>query len=195
MLRLASETEVRWAEASVDDLPYLLVEQAHLEKKAAAAAIAFMFRYPDHLVLQEPLSELAREELEHFELVLAAMRARGIEFVRQRPSTYAQRLLEIVRPTEPEKLLDQMLCNAAVEARSCERMMLLSRALRGIDDELADLYHGLVGSEARHHELYVDLAKRIVDPAEVEQRLQSVMQHEAEVVATAPSSPGLHNQR
>lgn len=195
MLRLASNTDPAWADACVDDVPYLLVEQAHLEKKAAAAAISFMFRYPDHLFLQEPLSELAREELEHFELVLGAMRARGIEFKRQEPAPYAGRLLEIVRPTEPAKLLDQMLCNAAVEARSCERMMLLARALRAVDADLAALYHELVGSEARHHELYVELAQQIADPTEVELRILQVMEHEAEVVATAPRAPGLHNLR
>lgn len=194
MLRLASRTEPAWAEANAAQLPYLLVDQAHLEKKAAAAAIGYMFRYPEHLFLQAPLSELAREELEHFELVLAAMQRRGVEFVRQKPAPYAARLLEVVRSGRDEKMLDQMLCNAAVEARSCERMMLLERALRGQDAEIADLYHELVGSEARHHELYVELAKHLFDADLVESRMVEIMRHEADVIATAPRSPGLHNR-
>ncbi len=194
MLRLASETDPSWADANADHVPYLLIEQAHLEKKAASAALGYMFRYPDHVFLQGPLSELAREELEHFELVLQKLEDRGIEFVRQKPAPYAARLLEVVRGPQPDKLLDQMLCNAAVEARSCERMLLLSRGLRGRDDDVAELYHGLVGSEARHYELYVDLAKRIFDPDVVEARMVEVMRHEADVIATAPRAPGLHNR-
>ena len=39
-----------------------------------------MFRYADQPWLQRPLSELAREELEHFELCMDVLRARAGRF-------------------------------------------------------------------------------------------------------------------
>lgn len=193
MLNLRYRTGEDWAPRVLQGLPELLVEQAHLEKKAASAALAFLFRHPEHLVLQAPLSELAREELEHFEATLVILRARGIPFGRQRPGPYAGRLLRILRPEDPERLLDHMLCCAVIEARSCERMKALATALRGRDDELADFYHELVVSEARHHGLYVRLAKELFEPTLVDQRLGEILDHEGEVMRAATGSARLHD--
>ncbi|MGA0059957.1 MAG: tRNA isopentenyl-2-thiomethyl-A-37 hydroxylase MiaE, partial [Planctomycetota bacterium] len=157
------------------------------------AALGFLFRYPEHLVLQAPLSELAREELEHFERTLALLEGRGIPFGRQQPGPYAARLLRVVRPADPERLLDHMLCCAVIEARSCERMKVLSDALRGRDDQLADFYHDLVVSEARHHGLYVRLAKELFDPTEVQARLDEILDHEGGVMREATGMARLHD--
>jgi tRNA-(ms[2]io[6]A)-hydroxylase len=193
MLHLRHRTAVDWAPRVLEGLPELLVEQAHLEKKAASAALGFLFRYPEHLVLQAPLSELAREELEHFERTLALLEGRGIPFGRQQPGPYAARLLRVVRPADPERLLDHMLCCAVIEARSCERMKVLSDALRGRDDQLADFYHDLVVSEARHHGLYVRLAKELFDPTEVQARLDEILDHEGGVMREATGMARLHD--
>lgn len=193
MLNLATETPPDWIASQREHLAHLLVEQAHLEKKAAAAAFGFMFRYPERVAIQRELSEVAREELEHFERTLDELARRGIPFVRQKPAPYAGELLRCVRGPAREKLLDQLLCNAAIEARSCERMTLLARGLRTVDPAAAAFYHELVGSEARHHGLYVDMARRMFEPGEVDVRLAEVMAHEAQVVATVPQEPGLHS--
>lgn len=194
MLNLASKTHDDWAPRQIGALDHLLVEQAQLEKKAAAGALQYMFRYPDRVAMQGALSAIAREELEHFELVLAELERRGLALTRQKPGPYAGELLRIVRPTEPEKFLDHLLCNAAVEARSCERMRLLAQALEPQDPAAASLYAGLVASEARHHALYVDLAKSEFDEAVVLGRLAEVMAHEADVIASVPEQPGLHSR-
>lgn len=193
MLKLRHRTDADWAPRVLAGLPELLVEQAHLEKKAASTALGFLFRYPEHLVLQAPLSELAREELEHFEATLALLEARGIRFGRQRPGPYAGRLLRIARPADPERLLDQMLCCAVIEARSCERMKALATALRGVDEVLADFYFELVVSEARHHGLYVRLAKEIFDPDLVQGRLDEILDHEGDVMREATGMARLHD--
>ena len=57
MLSLAVETDSRWAHGVLEHLDELLLEHAHLERKAASAALQFMFRYPEHPFLQKPLSE------------------------------------------------------------------------------------------------------------------------------------------
>lgn len=193
MFDLRAETSPRWLPAALANLDEILVEQAHLEKKAASAALNFLFRYPEWLAIQVPLAELAREELDHFVRVQALLEARGLEFGRLRPSPYAERLLAECRTAEPERALDSMLCCAIIEARSCERMKVLGDALaQGSDPELAALYRDLVHSEARHHALYLQLCEDRFPRAVVRERLAALLDHEARVLAAFHPSPRLH---
>lgn len=192
MLRLASATGPGWAERAAAAIDVVLLDHGHLEKKAASTALTLIFRYPEHPELARPLSELAREELTHFELVLEHLSRRGQRFERLRPSPYAGRLMTAVRAQEPNRLLDTLLCSALIEARSCERMRLLSEAL--IEPDIVHLYRGLLASEARHHGLYLDLASGLFGRATVEPRLREIAAHEAEVIASNPLEPRLHNR-
>lgn len=191
MLHLASSTDPDWARRAIQAMDVILLDHAHLEKKAAGTAVNLIFRYPQHADFMVPLSRLAREELSHFELVLEIMQARDIPFERLRPAPYAGRLMSIVPVDEPLRLQDTLLCCAVIEARSCERMKLLAEHLE--DPELKKLYQGLLACEARHHTTYVDLAARIFPEAQVMARLVEVAAHEAEVLAGAPTEPRLHN--
>src|SRR5690606_3638517 len=105
-------TDHSWAERAREHLPEILLDHAHCEKKAASTALSLIFRYPERPTLAVPLSRLAREELAHFEEVIAALRERGLEFQRQTPSPYAARLMAAVRTHEPMRLLDTLLCCA-----------------------------------------------------------------------------------
>ena len=176
MLNLHTPSHPAWLPAALAAMDDVLLDHAHCEKKAASTAMSLLFRYPDHLALQRPLSELAREELAHFELVLKHLERRGVRFKRQRPSAYAGRLMEAVRAQEPERLLDMLLCMSLIEARSCERMKLLAEGLA--DDELRALYKGLLASEARHHTTYVDLARQYYAEDDVRARLEALAVHE-----------------
>ena len=138
-----------------------------------------------------PLAALAREELEHFSMVLDVLAERGIPFGPQAPSTYARRLREVCRSSEPDRLLDTLLCCALIEARSCERMKLLSEELS--DSGLRAFYAELLASEARHHRLYVELAETIHPRDLVQERLRVLAAHEAEVIASGPDEPRLHH--
>jgi tRNA-(ms[2]io[6]A)-hydroxylase len=186
MLRLALDTDPAWGAFAAQHLDEVLLDHAHCEKKAASAALTLLFRYPQHASLQAPLSALAREELGHFEAVLAALGRRGIAFGRQRPSPYAGKLHGVVRVNEPDRLLDLLLCCAAIEARSCERLTLLRDAVE--DAELRGLFGSLLAAEARHHRLYADLAAGIFPESAVRERLREVLAHEAHVVADSPAT-------
>ncbi len=194
MLHLAADTDPRWAPHAAQHLDELLVDHAHLEKKAAAHALQLMFKYPEHTLLLAPLSALAREELEHFELVLEHLARRGLTFKRVYPAPYAARLREVMRPNDPERLLDQLLVAAVIEARSCERMRLLAGALeeQGAPTDVTRLYKGLLAAEARHHMLYVDLAGQIFGAEVVAARLDQVTKHEASILEFRPHEPRLH---
>jgi len=190
MLHLASSTGRAWLARALTQIDDVLVDHAHCEKKAASTAVSMLFRYPDRTELLGPLARLARDELRHFEQVVDRLRARGIPLRRQRPSPYASELLAAVRPEEPGRLLDTLLCMALIEARSCERLQLLADAVA--DGDLAALFGGLLASEARHHRTYVDLAERVAPAETVRARLEELARHEAAVLARAPAWPRLH---
>lgn len=193
MLRLQSATRREWLLEAIDNMDQILIDHAHCEKKAASMAINLLFRYPEYLQLMKPLSELAREELRHFEQVLQVLQEREIVFCRQKPSTYAGRLVQKVRKDEPERMLDIMLCACLIEARSCERMGLLAEALRDRDPKLAQFYRGLLACEARHHQIYVDLLDTIYDKEQVRRRLEELASYEAEVMSQPDPFPRFHS--
>ncbi len=186
MLRLASATRSDWLPEALENIDAILLDHAHCEKKAASTAVGMLFRYADRHALMTPLSELAREELRHFEQVLRVIESRGNRFERMLPSTYAGRLCAAIRRTEPERMLDHLLCGALIEARSCERMQLLAEALE--EPALRRLYSGLLASEARHHQMYVDLAAQYAGLSTAIERLEELSQHEAEVLSK-PAGP------
>ena len=179
MLNLAAPTPDSWLPRALAELDVVLLDHAHCEKKAASTAMNLIFRYGDVLPLMKPLSELAREELEHFERCLDLLAARGIEFRRLEPSRYAANLLTQVRKAEPHRMLDTLLVCSLIESRSCDRMKLLAEAVP--DKELAAFYTELLASEARHHHTYVDLALQLYPREEVWPRLKELAAFEATV--------------
>lgn len=185
-------TPPAWAQAAAQHLDELLLEQAHLEKKAAAAAVAFLFRVPVDGALQRRLSRLAREELVHFERTLRLLQARGIAFAAQAPSAYADQLKRAIARDLPQRLVDELLVAAIIEARSHERLQLLAAACADVDAELTAFYRELVTAEARHEPLYVALAARVAGGVDVARRHRELLQHEAAVLRALPWSPRLH---
>ena len=192
MLHLASTTDPSWAPRAVASLDEVLLDHAHLEKKAAGAAVTLLFRYPEHAALQLPLAQLAREELSHFEGVLRHLARRGVPFGRQKPGRYPGRLHRVIRGDASHHLLDSLLVGAVIEARSCERFGLLADALDDVDAELASYYRSLLAAEARHHREYLHLAEQLCDAESVRARLDEIAQHEATVLAGNPPEPRLH---
>lgn len=187
---LACTTPAAWAPRACRLLPSLLIEQAHLEKKAAAGALRLMFWIPQDDWMQRALSALAREELVHFERALRQLDARGIAFDRQPPSGYAETLKAAARAM-PERLLGELLVSALIEARSHERMGLLANALTKIDPGAADFYRELVEAEGRHHGVYLDLAVAIAGASTVLRCWPLLAAREAAAVA-GPFSARLH---
>ncbi|MFM2162615.1 MAG: hypothetical protein RLZZ383_2127 [Pseudomonadota bacterium] len=181
MLNLASTTHSSWLAEARQDLPSLLLDHAHCEKKAASTALSLLFRYPEHTALLRPLTALASEELEHFQRMVDLLEERGIPYRKLTPSLYASRLFEAVRKEEPGRLVDTLLTCSLIEARSCERMKLLSEHLD--DADLAAFYGDLLASEARHHHVYVDLARQIAPNEDIRGRLRELAAHEADCVA------------
>lgn len=182
---LLAPTPAAWVDHAVANWRELLADHANCEKKAASTALALMFAYPQDRKLSSALSRLAREELRHFEQVQRMMEALDVPFIRQKPGRYAAGLRAVMRTSDPGRKLDLLLIGALIEARSCERFRLLAPRLHA---PLAELYSQLERSEARHFELYLDLARATdssVEARDSTRRLQTIAECEA-ALATAP---------
>jgi tRNA-(ms[2]io[6]A)-hydroxylase len=194
MFPLAAPTRSSWLPEVLADLEALLVDHAHCEKKAASTAMALIYRYPEFPEMMAPLSRLAREELHHFERVMELIQSRGFEFKRMFPSPYAAELVKHVRREDPHKLLDTLIVCALIEARSHERMVLLSEGFDQTGDaELADFYRTLLASEARHKREYLDMAQRYFDVDKVNERLLVLAAAEVQVLSTPGPEPRMHS--
>ncbi|MEZ6035026.1 MAG: tRNA-(ms[2]io[6]A)-hydroxylase [Planctomycetaceae bacterium] len=191
MLHLQSTSSARWLRQVDKNLNEILIDHAHCEQKAASTAMDLMFDYVDNDALCTEMSEIVREELEHFQLVRDLLKQRGVRFHRLKPGTYGRRLKELVRRQEPQRAVDRLLVGALIEARSCERFVLLRDHLQ--DAQLKEFYGGLYESEARHHATYVRLAKDFADETEVNARLHELAMAEAEIISEGCELPRVHS--
>jgi tRNA 2-(methylsulfanyl)-N6-isopentenyladenosine37 hydroxylase len=88
---LPCATPQAWIDWALQHPDIVLIDHAHCEKKAASTALNLMFRYVDRPELLDALSQLAREELLHFEQVIQMMRQRGVQYDHLSPSVMLRR--------------------------------------------------------------------------------------------------------
>jgi tRNA-(ms[2]io[6]A)-hydroxylase len=174
-------TPAAWVQQACATRSVLLLDHANCEKKAASTALALMFAYAEDLELTEKMSRLAREELRHYEQVAKLMRSLRVAPQRLAPGRYAQRLRRLVARCEPQREVDLMICGAVIEARSCERFGALSA---DIGAPLSDLFQGLHNAEARHHRVYLELARRAAQRSGIawEARVEEFAALEAQLI-------------
>lgn len=191
MLHLQCDTPARWL-AQVDaDLPSILIDHAHCEKKAAGTALNLIFAYVENIELCRAMTEIVREELEHFHMVLDLLARRNIRFRRLKPSTYGRELNDLVRKQEPQRAVDRLLVAGLIEARSCERFHVLSQHVQ--DPEVVEFYRSLFESEARHHTTYTSLAKDYAADSAVMARLDELAAAEAAIITRGEELPRMHS--
>ena len=176
---LRCETPQAWVEWALRNPETLLIDHANCEKKAAATALNLMYRYAGNHSLLNKMSRLAREELRHFEQVIAIMQQRGIEYPQISASRYAGGLRKAMRNQEPGRMVDTLLVGAIIEARSCERF---ARLVPVLDEDLAEFYASLLKSESRHFRDYLQLARDASCADEVEERLVVLLEAERSLV-------------
>jgi len=190
-LELASPTSKDWIEQATRHIDLVLLDHANCEKKAAGNALSLLFRYPANGRLVETLSPLAREELQHFERVHRHLQRLGIPIKPLSAAPYAGRLNQHLRRSEPEHLLDTLLVAAIIEARSHERLGLLG--IHAPDPELRQFYLWLAAAEERHWQLYLDLALEQFPADQVQERLDTLLQVEAEILSSLHPEPRVHS--
>lgn len=189
-MRLRVSTPPAWAAAVLADFDAFLFDHAANERKASSAAMALVAHYPDRAELVERCIALSIEELTHFQAVHARIAARGLTLPPDTRSEYLRRLAQQFREGSEAYFLDRLLTAGIVEARGCERFGILAAALP--EGSLKDFYRDLARSEARHQELYIELAGLYFDPSVVGARLEELLAAEAEVMAELPVRAALY---
>lgn len=179
-----------WLEKVTQNLSAVLVDHAHLERKAATTALS-LEKYKDLYGHVEELNAIAIEELQHFQLVLNLLKKRGIPFGPAHPSPWTSGLMRAIRAGSKPQAIDHLLCCALIEGRSCEKFQLLSRVLEKQDPELAQFYGSLVESEGNHYATYILMARGI-DAKEAESRLDFYLDLDADLIVKPNGFPILH---
>src|SRR5215467_3326397 len=187
---LRTATDARWLAAALERFDEVMIDHAHCEKKAAAQALSLLQAYPELPGLALQMAQLAREESGHLARVLRAMESRGLSLGRDAGDPYVQKLQDCIRKPFALRRLDRLLVSAIIEARSCERLELLSRGLS--DEVLQPLYAELAQSEHGHQALFFQLAASASEPGVAARRAAELVDREAEIVAAVGIRAAIH---
>jgi tRNA-(ms[2]io[6]A)-hydroxylase len=190
MLLFREKIPADWLPKVLANLAALLVDHAHLERKAATTALN-LEKYRDLYSRVEELNAIAIEELQHFQLVLGMLKRRGIPFSQPYPSSWVSGLMKSVRNGQRHQAIDHLICCALIEGRSCEKFQILATELKAIDPELARFYAGLVESEGNHYATYLLMA-RAIDEVETNRRMEFYLDLDAKLIREPNPVPMLH---
>src|SRR5260370_34796155 len=179
-----------WMPKVLANLPAVLVDHAHLERKAATSALN-LEKYRDLYPRVEDLNAIAIEELQHFQLVLDLLKRRGIPFGQPYPSPWIGGLMKSVRNGQRHQVIDHLICFSLIEGRSCEKFQFLAAELKTRDPELAEFYGGLVESEGNHYATYLLMAKGI-NESEADRRLDFYLDLDAKLIPAPNPLPMRH---
>lgn len=179
-----------WLPKVLGHLPELLLDHAHLERKAATSALNLQKYHLLYPRLAE-LTAIAIEEMQHFLRVLDLLERRDIPFGPAQHSPWISGLMRRVRSGSRHQVIDHLICAALIEGRSCEKFQVLAEALAGRDDELAGFFASLVESEGNHYATYLIMA-RAIDLEETERRLDFYLDLDAQLIRDPHPQPILH---
>jgi len=189
-LPLQWSTPPAWAEFVVRNIDSFLVDHASCERKAHAAAMMLVSKFPEYPELQDKMIGLAREELEHLHQVFHILRTRSLSLSNDAVDTYVKDLFQHVRHPRQDHILDRLIATALIEARSCERFCLLAEALP--QGELKDFYTRFAIAESAHFPLFVNLTQHLFGEENSHRRLEEWLQIEAEIAKNLPIRACVH---
>lgn len=188
-LGLELPTDPRWADIATKNIGDILVDHAYCEQKAASSCISLIVQYPDKKELVEMLTPVVAEEWNHFERVLNELKKRNLPLGKQRKDEYVEQLNKVIRKggSRDEQLVEKLLMNALIEARSCERFKMLWKNIP--DKALSDFYYELMVSEAGHYKNFLSLAKKYMPEEYVMNRWRELLEAEAEIMRNLEVRP------
>ncbi|MBL7841590.1 MAG: tRNA-(ms[2]io[6]A)-hydroxylase [Cyclobacteriaceae bacterium] len=181
-LGLELPTDPRWINIAEKNIEDILVDHAYCEQKAASSCISLIIQYPEKERLVEMLTPVVAEEWAHFERVIEQLRKRGYKFGHPRKDEYAEELYKVIVKggSREQQLVERLLMNALIEARSCERFKLLWKNIG--DQELSIFYYELMVSEAGHYKNFLQLAREYMPDDYVTKRWNELLAQEAEIM-------------
>ena len=182
VLGLELPTDPRWVNIAEKNIEEILVDHAYCEQKAASSCISIIISYPEKERVVEVLTPIVAEEWDHFERVLEELKKRGHKLGFPRKDEYVEQLQKIVKKggSRDQQLVEKLLINALIEARSCERFRLLWKEIG--DVELSKFYFELMVSEAGHYKNFLALAKEFMNSELVEKRWREILTQESDII-------------
>jgi tRNA 2-(methylsulfanyl)-N6-isopentenyladenosine37 hydroxylase len=194
VLRLQLPTDPRWVNIVEKNIEEILSDHAWCEQKAATNAITIVTNNSEFPDLVTDLLALAKEEIEHFQMVHEIIKKRGLTLSRERKDHYVGELAQYMKRssdgTRVSGLVERLLFSAMIEARSCERFKVLSENIQ--DEELAKFYRELMESEAGHYTTFITYARKYGQGIDVEKRWREWIAFEAEIIANYGKSESIH---
>jgi len=192
MLGLKCDTSKTWVEIVENNLQQLLTNHAFAEQKAAASAMSLIIGYSEDSYLVNKMHAIALEELEHFGMVHQILKSKGWVLGQDQKNDYVKNLFNFYAKTKDrtESLVNRLLVSAIIEARSCERFKVLSEYLS--DKALAQFYKDLLVSEAGHHTLFLDLARKYQIRILVDEKWDKLTSYEADYMKNKGTLPLIH---
>jgi tRNA-(ms[2]io[6]A)-hydroxylase len=184
-LGLELPTDPRWVNIAEMNIGDILIDHAYCEQKAASSCISLIVQYSDKTELVAVLTPIVAEEWGHFQRVLKELNKRDIPLGRQRKDEYVNLVRSRLRRSigdQKEQLMDNLLMNALIEARSCERFKLLSEHVA--DEGLRKFYRELMISEAGHYRSFIELAETYLPADRVRERWKEFLAVEADIMLT-----------
>ena len=181
-LGLELPTDPRWIDFAEEHIEEILVDHAYCEQKAASSCISLIVQYPEKEKLVDALTPIVAEEWSHFERVLAELKKRGFALGPRRRDEYVLALDKFMKrgDSRERQLVEKLLMNALIEARSCERFKILWKNIP--DKDLSEFYHELMISEAGHYRNFLQLAKEYLPEEVVMRRWAEWLEYEAGVM-------------
>lgn len=192
MLGLKLLTDPRWANIAEANLEEILTDHAWCEQKAATNAITIITYNSEHEELVSAMTEIAIEEMQHFQMVVNIIRERGYTFGRERKDDYVNQLFKFMKKdgTRNDAFIDRLLFAAMIEARSCERFRVLSENIK--DAELAKFYRDLMISEAGHYTTFLKFAKKYTERVDVDKRWKEWLEFEGNLIKNYGNKETVH---
>jgi tRNA-(ms[2]io[6]A)-hydroxylase len=194
VLRLQLPTDPRWVNIVEKNIEEILSDHAWCEQKAATNAITIVTNNPEYPDLVTDLLALAKEEIEHFQMVHEIIKKRGLKLVRERKDQYVGELAQYMKRnntgTRVSSLVERLLFSAMIEARSCERFKVLSENIE--DKELSKFYRELMESEAGHYTTFITYARKYGQGIDVETRWREWLAFESEIISNYGKSDSIH---
>jgi tRNA 2-(methylsulfanyl)-N6-isopentenyladenosine37 hydroxylase len=181
-LGLELPTDPRWVDVAEKNIEDILIDHAYCEQKAASSCISLIVTYPEMTELVDALTPIVAEEWSHFERVIDELKKRGFALKRQRKDEYVEQLQQVIRRggSREQQLVERLLMNALIEARSCERFKILWKGIA--DEDLSAFYYELMVSEAGHYKTFLQLAKQFMAEEKVMKRWRELLEQEAEIL-------------
>jgi tRNA-(ms[2]io[6]A)-hydroxylase len=182
-LGLNLPTDPRWVNVAEKRIEDILIDHAYCEQKAASSCISLIIMFPEKQKMVDVLAPVVAEEWAHFERVIEQLKKRGFGLGKARKDEYVIQLNNSVRKggTRDQQLVERLLLNALIEARSCERFKILWKNIE--DPELSKFYYELMVSEAGHYHNFLDLAKTYMPEEYVMKRWDEFLLDEAEIIS------------